>query len=85
MSENTIRFLTAYESFVHEIFLFFCSRIREREIAKRLTQETFMKTWNEISAVEAKSAQTYGLRSIHKILRRNAEILITNQNLSFAM
>ncbi len=85
MSENTTRFLAAYESFVNEIFLYFYTKTRQREAAKQLTQETFRKTWNEILELEAHNTQAHGLRAIHKLLHRNAEILITNRDLSFAM
>lgn len=85
MSINSTRFLTAYESFVNEIFLYFFMKTRERETAKQLTQEAFRKTWHEILELEANNACAHGLRAIHKILRRNAEILIMNRDLRFAM
>jgi DNA-directed RNA polymerase specialized sigma24 family protein len=68
-------FLAAYDSFVNEIFLFFLSRTRKRDVAKDLTQETFLKTWRDISDNETNAVP---LQNIHVMLRRNARSLMGN-------
>ncbi len=74
-------FLAAYDSFVNEIFSFFLTQTQEREVAKDLTQETFIKTWREISDEGAETQVP--LKSIHSLLKRNARSVI--HDLKFAI
>jgi hypothetical protein len=79
------RFIAAYDAFVSDIFNYFLSRTMHRESAKRLTEETFAKTWHELSA-DGQSIYTRAeLRHIHKLLRKNAEDISIKHDLSFAL
>lgn len=48
---ETIRqsFEYAYDEFLEPIFLFLCARLNNRERAKELAQETFMRTWKYLA------------------------------------
>lgn len=48
---DTIRnsFEEAYDEFLEPIFLFLCARMNDRERAKDLAQETFMRTWKYLA------------------------------------
>ena len=70
------RFLAVYDTFVNEIFMFFFSKTWKRNLAKDLTQETFMKTWNDLSEGKIKG----DMRSIHMSLKKNAESIITEKH-----
>ncbi len=81
--ESHTQFLAVYDAFVNEIFMFFISKKLPRERAKSLTQETFMKTWKELS-----QEKIHGdLRSIHISLQKNADTLIRSGHgkVSFAV
>ncbi|MBX4198092.1 hypothetical protein KW782_02030 [Candidatus Parcubacteria bacterium] len=78
-------FLTAYDSFVNEIFLYFFTKTLQRDAAKSLTQEVFTKTWNDLSEQSEMHTAGLSLRNIHKLLKQNAESICLNQELSFAM
>lgn len=49
--EHEIRasFEASYDEFLEPIFLFLCARLGDRERAKELAQETFMRTWQYIA------------------------------------
>ncbi len=63
------QYLALYDAFVNDIFTFFYSKTWKRALAKELTQETFVKTWNELSHGNVKS----DMKSIYTLLRKNAE------------
>jgi RNA polymerase sigma-70 factor (ECF subfamily) len=54
MKDNLLKteqvFLNAYDEFSDAIFRYCYFRIHDRELAKDLTQETFIKTWQYLSA-----------------------------------
>jgi hypothetical protein len=79
------RFMRAYDAFVQDIFNYFFARTLHREQAKILTQETFSKTWEELSQASPHISGAFELRQIHKLLRKNAEAISMRQNLSFAL
>ena len=43
------KFETAYEDHFESIFLFLAARLNDRERAKELAQETFMRTWRHMA------------------------------------
>ena len=79
------RFMAAYDAFVNDIFDFFFARTLHRDQAKSLTQETFSKTWEDLSQTSPHIAGSFELRQIHKLLRKNAEAIFNRQNISFAL
>jgi hypothetical protein len=71
-------FLLAYDSFVYEIFSYFLSKTVNREEAKKLTQQTFAKTWREVQVGNT-------VRDIHHLLYKNADLLSAQRSLTFAV
>jgi DNA-directed RNA polymerase specialized sigma24 family protein len=70
MEETNIqqKFLSAYDLFVNEIFLFFCARIPERGDARDLTQHVFKKTWRQL----IRSGAPSDINEIYNLLYLNA-------------
>jgi DNA-directed RNA polymerase specialized sigma24 family protein len=79
------RFIAAYDAFVHDIFNYFLSKTMHRETAKDLTEETFAKTWQEISSRSDHEHSALELRAIYKVLRKNAESISVMRDLTFAL
>ena len=48
-AKTRAEFETAYETHFESIFLFLAARINDRERAKELAQETFMRTWTHMA------------------------------------
>jgi hypothetical protein len=69
MTEQTMRnqFLTVYDKCADDIFTYCYEKIAHREIAKYLTRNIFMRTWEVVSSSKANVAH------IEKTLFRTAK------------
>ncbi len=72
-TEPHVQFMAVYDTFVNDIFMFFYSKTWKRNLSKDFTQETFMKTWQELSDGKIKG----DMRTIHISLQKNAEFIIS--------
>ncbi len=82
MQTSYYRFMAAYDAFVQDVFTYFYSRIQQRDIAQRLTQETFTMTWKQVSRLPNSSLS---MKQIHRLLRKNAERITPEQAFRLAL
>ncbi len=63
-------FLSAYDAYADEIFRYLYFRLPDREIAKDLAQETFLRAWKSI----AEGADFYNMRAFLYRVARNLAV-----------
>src|SRR3989344_2264028 len=69
MGDQKKEFLFGYESHVDELFRYSLSKVSDRELAKDIVQEVFVKTWEYIaSGHEVTNMKAFLYRSLNNLI-----------------
>jgi len=77
-------FVSIYEKYWHKVFIVVYRRVKEKEIAKELTQNLFLKIWEKREELHINKLENYLVTSIkHAVIDHIEKQLVANRYLSY--